>query len=74
MKTEINFGDTVKISVLAPAKWMPGSEGSVISIYVVENTSYAEQHGVQIGDRMIGVEEGDGTTFEVPETYVEVLQ
>lgn len=73
VKREPTFGDSVRVLLIAPAKWMPGSIGSVVSVYEVTTEGYSQKHSVPVGSIMIGIEEDDGTFFEVPREYVEFL-
>ncbi len=73
MKTDCDYGDLVQVSFEAPPRFMPGARGSVVSIYKVDKSPYADQLGVSVGTLVIGIEEEDGTFFEIPAHYVRKL-
>ncbi len=65
------WGDTVRVKTDAPAGLRPGELASVVAIVTVEAQAQAEQWGVSVGTRLIGIEFGDGQTFELPEEWLE---
>lgn len=69
-EARVTFGDAVEITSDAPRSSSPGMQGSVFSIYVVDNANYAATHHVEVGTIMIGIENGEGTSVEVDQKYV----
>ena len=68
--SDIGYGDVVRVLSDAPIHFMPGATGSVCSIFVINERSYAEKLRVPLGTTLIGIEEEDGTFFELPIKYV----
>lgn len=73
VKINCDYGDLVAVSKEAPPRFLPGSQGAVVSIYEVEKKPYAEQLGVPVGTVVVGIEKEDGTFFEVAAYYIEKL-
>lgn len=71
--TSPTYGDAVRVRLTAAPKWMPGAIGSVASVYEVTSEAYSKKAGVSVGTTMIGIEESEGTFFEVPVFLVEVI-
>lgn len=67
------WGDTVRIRSDAPSGMGPGLLAAVCGIREVENEDQARQVGRPIGATLLLVELGDGSSFEIPEDLVEVV-
>jgi hypothetical protein len=70
---ELSWGDSVKIRLDAPAEVRPGAAASVCGIRRVETRNQGLEYGVTIGTTLYLIEFGDGTSIEVPETWIEPL-
>lgn len=68
---ELTWGDSVTIRPDAPAEARPGAGASVCGIRKVETRGQGLEFGVTIGTTLYLIEFGDGTSIEVPETWVE---
>lgn len=68
-----DYDDWVGVSLDAPPRFLPGAKGSVVSIREVEKKPYADELGVPVGTVVVGIEEEDGTFFEVPAYYIQKL-
>ncbi|MBF0503112.1 MAG: hypothetical protein HQM09_23500 [Candidatus Riflebacteria bacterium] len=68
---EIDYGDTVEIKVDAPSPFQPRLRVSTCGFRIVENQVEAQAVGFAIGTRLWLVEKGDGSSFEIPEEFIE---
>lgn len=69
----IGYGDYVAVREDAPARFDPGRQGAVASLFLVEEIRYARSLDVKLHTKMIGIETEDGSLIEVPEEYVTLL-
>lgn len=68
-----DYGDSVAISDGAPACYLPGQQGSVCGLRHVATDEHAKAADVSIGTVLWLVEFGDGSSIEVPEEYLTLL-
>ncbi len=72
-RSKFDYGMSVKVLSCAPGRYSPGEFGSIISIHEVISEEHAKTIGVPIGKIAIGIEFGDGSDIEVPETLLQIL-
>ena len=70
-KFQPTWGDTVRISQLAPAPLRPGALAAVVGIREIETEGQVEEFTSPLGTRLYLVEFGDGDSLEVPEKWIE---
>jgi hypothetical protein len=68
------WGDTVRIKTGALPLMRPGGLAAVCGIRTIETVEQAEQFSRPIGTALYLVEFDDGTSVEVPESLLEVVQ
>ena len=69
--TRPTWGDLVRLSEKAPAKWRPGAYASVCGMIKVETALHAETFECPIGTMVYTVEYPDGSSVQVPENFLE---
>ena len=67
----IDYGDNVKIRANSPSPFEPNLVGSACGFRIVQNEMEAKAIGFAVGPRLWLVEVGDGSSFEVPEKFLE---
>jgi hypothetical protein len=66
------WGDTVRIKNHASPGMRPGSLAAVCGMREVETDAQAKQFGCAVGTPLYLIEFGDGSSVEIPETFVEL--
>ncbi len=67
------WGDTVKVRESAPAVWRPGAFASVCAIALIENEHQSAHYRGPIGTTGYTIEFGDGSSVEVPEDVIDLV-
>ena len=66
-----SWGETVRVSVKAPAVYNPGAQGSVCGIVTLQDEDRARTLGEDIGATLYLLELADGAAVEIPERWLE---
>ena len=69
--SEFTWGDAVRISASAPARFQPGKIGSVCTVDLIETEHHANHTGARIGEYSHLVEWSDGSDIEIPAKWLE---
>ena len=67
------WGDTVRIIEAADPTMHPGKLAAVCGLRTIETIAQAKQFHSSIGEVVYLVELGDGTSFEIPARYLELV-
>lgn len=73
-KQNIQYGDDVIVLEGANSTFEAGTIGSVCGIYEVETQEVADKRGCSIGDIFFLIEIGDGTSEELHQQFVRLVE
>ena len=72
--TSPTWGDTVRVKLYAKPELRPGVLAAVCGLRSIETDEQARQFDCPIGTTLYLVEFGDGVSFEVPSTIVDLVE
>jgi len=69
----LTWGDTVRVKTGAPPEARPDALAAVVGIRVIETAAQGRAVGATIGTTMYVIEFSDGSSIEVPASWIEPL-
>ena len=70
---DFTWGDTVRVKAGAQPARRPGAIAEVVGVREIEVEAQARQFEAPIGSKLYLIEFGDGTSVEIPETWIEAV-
>ena len=68
------WNDLVLIKLNAPLRYSPGKLAVICGMEQVKSEKLSKEFNIKIGDWLYTVEFGDGSSIEVPESFLEKYQ
>jgi len=68
-----DYGQTVQVAAQAPQSLQPGEKVDVVGMYTVHREVESSAMGYPIGTQLYTIEYADGSSKEVPASYIEEL-